>query len=179
MSRIGKKVISVPEKVNLTISENTLSAKGPNGELSVSIPEGITAEQNGNELNFSRAEETKRFKSLHGLTRSLAANAIEGVNSGFSKTMNINGVGYRAELKGQKLLLTLGYSHQVLVIPPDGIKFETPSQTSIKVSGADKQLVGEVSYKIRVLRKPEPYKGKGIIFEGEQIRRKAGKTAGK
>jgi large subunit ribosomal protein L6 len=179
VSRIGKKTITVPEKVNVNITEGKLSAKGPKGELTVDLPEGISAIQEGNEINFTRGDEQKKTKALHGLTRALASNAIDGVNEGFSKTMNINGVGYRAELKGQKLLLTLGYSHQVLVIPPDGITFETPSQTSIKVSGADKQLVGEVSYKIRLLRRPEPYKGKGIIFEGERIRRKAGKTAGK
>lgn len=179
MSRIGKKTIVVPEKVNISITDGVLTAKGPKGQLSVDIPEVISVEQEGSELKLVRSNELKKTRSLHGLTRALAYNAIEGVNEGFSKTMNINGVGYRAELKGQKLLLTLGYSHQVLVIPPDGITFETPSQTSIKVTGADKQLVGEVSYKIRILRKPEPYKGKGIIFEGERIRRKAGKTAGK
>lgn len=179
MSRIGKKIITIPEKVTVTLSESLISAKGPNGELTVDVPNGISANLEDNQLSFSRADETKASKSLHGLTRSLASNAIEGVSTGFSKTMNINGVGYRAELKGKKLLLTLGYSHQVLVIPPDGITFETPSQTSIKVNGADKQLVGEIAYKIRLLRKPEPYKGKGIIFEGEQIRRKAGKTSGK
>lgn len=179
MSRIGNKTINIPEKVNVDLKDNQITAKGPLGSLDITIPEQITASVEGNEINISRSNDQKKTKSLHGLVRSLVNNAVTGVKDGFSKTMDINGVGYRAELKGKKLLLTLGFSHQILVLPPDGITFETLSQTKLKISGADKQLVGEVAYKIRLLRKPEPYKGKGIIFEGEQIRRKAGKTSGK
>lgn len=179
MSRIGKKIIEIPEKVTVVEKDGVVTAKGPTGEKAVTLPEGISLEFNDKELTVKRANETKPVKSKHGMIRSLIANAVNGVNEGFKKTLIIEGVGFRAELKGSRLLLSLGYSHPILVIPPDGIEFQTPSQTSVVISGSDKQLVGEVSSKLRSLRPPEPYKGKGVRYEGEQIRRKAGKSAAK
>lgn len=179
MSRIGKKVIEIPEKVSISEKEGVVTAKGPNGERAVNLPEGILVEIKDNQINVSRTNETKVVKSKHGLIRSLISNAVDGVNEGFKKTLIIEGVGFRAELKGTRLVLSLGYSHPILIIPPDGIEFQTPSQTSIIISGSDKQLVGEVSSKLRKLRPPEPYKGKGVRYEGEVIRRKAGKSASK
>ncbi len=177
MSRIGNKPIVVPDKVQVTIEDNLFKAKGPKGELEIRIPEEITVKLEDKEITFSRINETKRVKSFHGLIRSLAANVVEGVSSGFQKTLQIEGVGYKAELKGQKLFLSLGYSHPILVFPPEGIEFQCPNANTIIVSGIDKQLVGEISARIRKLRPPEPYKGKGIRYQGEYVRRKAGKTA--
>lgn len=179
MSRIGKKIIEIPEKVTITEKDSNITAKGPNGEINVVLPEGISLELEDNKITIARANETKSIKSKHGLIRSLIANAVEGVNVGYKKTLLIEGVGFRAELKGTRLSLSLGYSHPILVIPPDGIEFQTPSQTSVVISGKDKQLVGEVASKLRDLRPPEPYKGKGVRYEGEVIRRKAGKSASK
>lgn len=179
MSRIGKKIIEVPEKINISEKDGVVTAKGPNGEKAVNLPEGISIEIKDNEISVNRANETKVIKSKHGLIRTLIANAVDGVNEGFKKTLIIEGVGYRAEVKGTRLVLSLGFSHPVLVIPPAGIEFQTPTQTSIVIAGSDKQLVGEVSSKLRKLRPPEPYKGKGVRYEGEVIRRKAGKSASK
>lgn len=179
MSRIGKKIIEVPDKVTITEKDGMVTAKGPKGEKSVNLPEGISVEINDKIVTVVRAEETKPVKSKHGLIRTLISNAVDGVNDGFKKTLIIEGVGYRAELRGNRLSLSLGFSHPILVIPPDGIEFQTPTQTSIVISGSDKQLVGEVSSKLRKLRPPEPYKGKGVRYEGETIRRKAGKSASK
>lgn len=179
MSRIGNKIIEIPEKVSISEKDGVITAKGPNGERAVNLPEGISLEIKDNQINVSRANETKVVKSKHGLIRSLISNAVDGVNEGFKKTLIIEGVGFRAELKGSRLVLSLGYSHPILIIPPDGIEFQTPTQTSIVISGSDKQLVGEVSSKLRKLRPPEPYKGKGVRYEGEVIRRKAGKSASK
>ncbi|MDC1068069.1 50S ribosomal protein L6 [Candidatus Kapabacteria bacterium] len=179
MSRIGKAPITVPSGVKLKIDGNTVSAKGPKGELSYSLPNGISFEQDGDVLNVLRASEDKKTKSLHGLSRSMVNNIIEGCSNGFKILLNIEGVGFRAEMKGKRLLLNLGFSHPVVVIPPDGIEFNTPEQTKLEIIGANRQLVGEVAAKIRRLRKPEPYKGKGIKYDGEYIRRKAGKTSAK
>ncbi len=179
MSRIGKQIIEIPEKVTVTHNEGTVTAKGPNGERAVNLPEGISLEINDNVITVVRANETKSVKSKHGMIRSMINNAVNGVHEGFKKTLIIEGVGYRAELKGTRLVLSLGFSHPILVIPPDGIEFQTPTQTSIVISGSDKQLVGEVSSKLRKLRPPEPYKGKGVRYDGEIIRRKAGKSASK
>lgn len=179
MSRIGKQIIEIPEKVTVTHNEGTVTAKGPNGERAVNLPEGISLEINNNVITVTRANETKSVKSKHGMIRSMINNAVNGVHEGFKKTLIIEGVGYRAELKGTRLVLSLGFSHPVLVIPPDGIEFQTPTRTSIVISGSDKQLVGEVSSKLRKLRPPEPYKGKGVRYDGEIIRRKAGKSASK
>ncbi|TNE34435.1 50S ribosomal protein L6, partial [bacterium] len=169
MSRIGKKIIEVPDKVTITEKDGMVTVKGPKGEKSVNLPEGISVEINDKIVTVVRAEETKPVKSKHGLIRTLISNAVDGVNDGFKKTLIIEGVGYKAELRGNRLSLSLGFSHPILVIPPDGIEFQTPTQTSIVISGSDKQLVGEVSSKLRKLRPPEPYKGKGVRYEGETM----------
>ncbi|MFP4368312.1 MAG: 50S ribosomal protein L6 [Bacteroidota bacterium] len=177
MSRIGNMPVTIPDKVQVDFSKGYFHVKGPKGELRVRVPEKIEHKIEDKKLIFSRISEEKKVKALHGLTRSLTANAVEGVSNGFSKTLQIEGVGFRAELKGAKILLSLGFSHPVLIIPPDGINFEVPNANTIKVIGIDKQVVGQIAAKIRKLRPPEPYKGKGIRYEGEYIRRKAGKTA--
>lgn len=179
MSRIGKKIINIPSNINISFVGNLMTAKGPKGELYVEIPSEIGYTLENNVLTFTRESDDKKVRSVHGLARALCFNAIEGVQNGFVKNMKIEGVGFRAEMKNERLLLTLGFSHQILAIPPKGIEFETPTPTTIIVKGIDKQLLGEVSHKIRSLRPPEPYKGKGIRYEGEYIRRKAGKTSGK
>lgn len=179
MSRIGKKPIVVPDKTQVKIEGRVLTAKGPKGELKIDLPAEISYNMEGNVLTFSRESEEKHIRALHGLTRARAFNTIEGVSNGFTRTLLIEGVGFKAEMRGEKLLLALGYSHPILVIPPDGVKIETASPTNIKIHGADKQVVGLLAAKIRSFRKPEPYKGKGVRYEGEYIRRKAGKTAAK
>ena len=179
MSRIGKMPINIPDKVKVEIKDRVLNAKGPLGELNALIPENIQYTFENNVITFSRDNDMKKNRALHGLTRTLCYNAIKGVESGFSKTLQLEGVGYKTEMKGTNLQINIGFSHPILVIPPKGINFETPTATSIKVSGADKQVVGQISAKIRDIRPPEPYKGKGIRYVGEHIRRKAGKTAGK
>ncbi len=187
MSRIGLKPIVIPDKVQVNFDGRIMTAKGPLGELKVNIPDGIDNTIENNTLVFSRSNDHRKTAALHGLCRSLCANAIEGVTAGFKKSLIIEGVGFKSEIRGNsssgnsssgnRLLLSLGFSHSVLVIPPDGIKIEIPKANNIIISGIDKQLVGEVAAKIRKIRKPEPYKGKGIRYEGEYIRRKAGKTA--
>lgn len=179
MSRIGKKVLVVPAGVTVTVENNVFTAKGPKGELSFVVPSPITLEREGNEITFKRPSDEKHTRALHGLSRAMCNNCVVGVTNGFSRKLDIEGVGYRAEIKNDRLLLTLGYSHPILFIPPTGVKFETPSPTSIVVSGTDKQLVGQVAAKIRKQRPPEPYKGKGIRYSGEQILRKAGKSGKK
>ncbi len=179
MSRIGNSAIEIPDKVQVNIADGALNAKGPKGELSVSLPEGIEAKVEDKNIVFSRTNDMPKIRAKHGLTRALSFNAVEGVSNGFSKVLRIEGVGFKAEMKGTRLLLSLGYSHPILVIPPDGIQFQVVNQVQVTINGIDKQLVGEVASKIRALRKPEPYKGKGIRYEGEYIRRKAGKTAAK
>lgn len=176
MSRIGLKPLNVPANVQVKIEGGVLSAKGPKGELSVNIPANIDCTMENNVINFTRANDEKKTRALHGLTRTLCNNAVVGVSEGFSKTLKIEGVGYKAEMKGKYLFLSMGYSHPIVVVPPAGIEFQTPQATTIIVSGADKHLVGEFSAVIRKQRKPEPYKGKGIRYEGEYVRRKAGKT---
>jgi large subunit ribosomal protein L6 len=179
VSRIGKLQIVVPEKVKVKINDGLLEAKGPLGEISVSIPNDIQYTFENNVIAFSRNSEYKKVRALHGLTRSLCYNAIIGVSEGFTKTLQLEGVGYKTEIKGTNLLLNIGFSHPVIIIPPSGIKFETPTANTIKINGANKQVVGLIASKIRSIRPPEPYKGKGIRYEGEFIRRKAGKTAAK
>jgi large subunit ribosomal protein L6 len=179
MSRIGKAPINIPSGVNLDVKESTVKVKGPKGEMSYNLPEGISFERDGDVITIVRANEQKKVRSLHGLSRSIVNNMIVGVSDGFKILLNIEGVGFRAEMKGNRLFLSLGFSHPVLVIPPDGIEFVTPEQTKVIIQGSDRQLVGEVAAKIRKLRKPEPYKGKGIKYDGEYIRRKAGKTSAK
>ncbi len=179
MSRIGKKPIVVPDKVQVKIENSVLKAKGPKGELSMILPEEIAYTFENNVLTFSRSSEQKHVRAMHGLTRAHASNIIEGVNEGFTKTLLIEGVGYKVEMRGEKLLLAMGYSHPIVFIPNDGLKFETPNATTVKIHGSDKQVVGLAAAKIRAIRPPEPYKGKGIRYEGEYVRRKAGKTASK
>ena len=179
MSRIGKKPIEIPSKVQLSIEENLMKVKGPKGELSMKLPEMIEYKLENNILTFGRHDDDKKIRSLHGLTRALASNVINGVMNGYSKTLQINGVGYKAEMKGKRLILSLGFSHPLLVIPPDGINFESPNSNTIIVSGIDKQLVGQTAAVIRDIRPPEPYKGKGIRYENEYVRHKAGKTTAK
>ncbi len=179
MSRVGKKQITIPANVQVTLTDGILKAKGPKGELMVRVPSEISYSNENSVISFARSSDLKDIRALHGLTRALSANAIEGVVNGFQRNLIIEGVGYRAEMRGNRLFLSLGYSHPILFIPPDGIDFAVPAPTQIHVKGIDKHLVGEIASKIRRLRPPEPYKGKGVRYEGEQIRRKAGKSAGK
>jgi large subunit ribosomal protein L6 len=177
MSRIGKKPISVPSGVTVTIDPDVVRVHGPKGELSERIPRDITVAQEGEEILVTRPTDRGEHRALHGLTRSLVANMVEGVTAGFQKTLEIQGVGYRAQLKGKDLELALGYSHPVPVKAPDGIEFEVPQPTRVIVKGISKQAVGEVAAFIRKQRPPEPYKGKGIRYEGEYVARKVGKRA--
>jgi large subunit ribosomal protein L6 len=177
MSRIGRKPIPVPAGVNVAIEPERVTVNGPKGELSERIHRDITVERVGEELLVKRPTDRGEHRALHGLTRSLVANMVEGVTSGFEKRLEIQGVGYRAQLKGKDLELALGYSHPVPVEAPAGIEFEVPQPTRIVVRGISKQLVGEVAANIRKQRKPEPYKGKGIRYEGEYVARKVGKRA--
>jgi large subunit ribosomal protein L6 len=177
MSRIGRKPIAVPSGVTVTIDPDVVRVHGPKGELSERIPRDITVAQEGEEILVKRPTDRGEHRALHGLTRSLVANMVEGVTEGFSKTLEIQGVGYRAQLKGKDLELALGYSHPVPVKAPDGIEFEVPQPTRVIVKGISKQAVGEVAAYIRKQRPPEPYKGKGIRYEGEYVARKVGKRA--
>lgn len=177
MSRIGKMPITVPSNVTVTIDGSTVTAKGPKGELSRTFLPLVQVSQEGDTITCSIAEETREAKAQWGLVRSLVNNMVEGVSAGFSKKLELVGVGYRAALKGKNLEMQLGYSHPVLVECPEGITFECPQPTEIIVSGPSKEQVGQVAADIRKWRKPEPYKGKGIRYEGEYIRRKLGKAA--
>ncbi len=177
MSRIGRKPIPVPAGVNVAIEPELVTVNGPKGELSERIHRDITVARDGEDLVVTRPTDRGEHRALHGLTRSLVANMVEGVTAGFEKRLEIQGVGYRAQLKGKDLELALGYSHPVPIKAPDGIEFEVPQPTRIVVRGISKQLVGETAANIRKQRKPEPYKGKGIRYEGEYVARKVGKRA--
>jgi large subunit ribosomal protein L6 len=177
MSRIGRKPIPVPAGVLIAIEPERVTVNGPRGELFERIHRDITVEHIGDELVVKRPTDRGEHRALHGLTRSLVANMVEGVTSGYEKRLEIQGVGYRAQLRGRDLELALGYSHPVPIRAPDGIEFEVPQPTRIVVRGISKQLVGEVAANIRKQRKPEPYKGKGIRYEGEYVARKVGKRA--
>jgi large subunit ribosomal protein L6 len=177
MSRIGKRPIPIPSGVTIAIDPERVTVNGPKGELSERINREIKVEHQGEELIVSRPTDRGEHRALHGLTRTLVANMVEGVTDGFEKRLEIQGVGYRAQLRGRDLELALGYSHPVSVKAPDGIEFEVPQPTRIVVRGASKQQVGEVAAFIRKQRKPEPYKGKGIRYEGEYVARKVGKRA--
>jgi large subunit ribosomal protein L6 len=179
MSRIGKLPVTVPAGVTVTVEGNTVRVKGPRGELAHRVPEGISVERGDNVLNVNRASEETNHKSLHGLTRSLIANMVEGVTKGYKKQLEITGVGYKAEVRPYGLQLALGFSHPVEYRAPAGIKLTAPQPTVIVIDGADKAVVGQVAAELRNLRPPEPYKGKGIRYTGEVIRRKAGKAGGK
>lgn len=177
MSRIGKMPVTVPAGVEVTIDGTTVTAKGPKGELTRSFPSIMTIKKEDDTIIVERPDDSREAKSFHGLTRTLISNMVEGVSKGFSKKLVLVGVGYRAALKGSDLELQLGYSHPVLIAAPENITFEVPSQTEIIVSGPSKEEVGQVAANIRKWRKPEPYKGKGIRYEGEKVRRKLGKAA--
>ncbi len=177
MSRIGKQPISVPAGVTIAIEPERVTVNGPKGELSERIHHDIMVEHVGEEVLVKRPTDRGEHRALHGLTRTLVANMVQGVTDGFEKRLEIQGVGYRAQLRGRDLELALGYSHPVGVKAPDGIEFEVPTPTRIVVRGASKQQVGEVAAYIRKQRKPEPYKGKGIRYEGEYVARKVGKRA--
>ncbi len=179
MSRIGKKPIEIAKGITVTKTGNEIKVKGPKGELSSKFHPKIGIEIKDSEILVKRPDDSKENRALHGLTRALIQNMITGVTKQYKKTLDIVGVGYRVELKGKNLLFNIGYSHPIYFMPPDEITFETPTQTQIIVTGIDKQLVGLIASKIRTIRKPEPYKGKGIKYSDEQIQRKAGKTAGK
>jgi len=177
MSRIGLKVIEIPEGVEVKIDDNNVSVKGPKGELSNSLSSDMIIKLEENNLTVERPSDSKEHKSLHGTTRSLIANMVEGVHKGFEKALEIQGVGYRAQKQGQKLVVSAGYSHPVEIDAIDGIEIDVPSNTEVIVKGIDKELVGAVAANIRAIRRPEPYKGKGIRYKGEYVRRKEGKTA--
>jgi large subunit ribosomal protein L6 len=179
MSRIGKAPIAVPDKVAVTLDGLTVTVKGPKGELSRTLPDGVTISQDGNSLQVSPVNESRRSRERHGLSRTLVANMVEGVSQGFTRKLEIVGVGYRAAVQGKKLVVSAGYSHQVEMVPPEGVTFAVENNTTVLVSGADKEVVGNEAAKVRAIRPPEPYKGKGIKYEGERILRKAGKTGKK
>ena len=182
MSRIGKQPVTIPEGVTVTVNpDNTVTVKGPKGELRRKVDRDITVKVNGNEVTLERPTDQKRHRSMHGLYRALVNNMVTGVSKGFTIQQELVGVGYKAESKGQILELSLGYSHDIQILIPEEIKVEAKTEKRsnpvITLTSADKQLLGQVAAKIRSLRRPEPYKGKGIRFVGEQIRKKAGKTA--
>jgi len=180
MSRIGLKPIVIPAGVDFSIDEaNTVTVKGPNGTLTQDVNKDITVTVNGSEITLQRPSDDKEHRALHGLYRALIANMVTGVSTGFKKTLEVNGVGYRVQASGNKLTMNLGYSHQVIMDAPEGIKVECPSANSIVISGADKQKVGQFAAQVREKRPPEPYKGKGIKYSDEHIRRKEGKAGKK
>ena len=180
MSRIGKAPIAVPNGVTVTITDgNTVKVKGPKGELTRTVPADMILEQKDGQVTVARPSDESGHKSLHGLTRTLIANMVEGVTKGFTKNLELVGVGYKAEVRPYGLQLALGYSHPIEYKSPAGIKLSAPVPTQILVEGANKEVVGQVAAEIRSLRPPEPYKGKGVKYAGEQVRRKAGKAGGK
>ena len=177
MSRIGKQPVTVPAGVDVKIDGHIVTVKGAKGELTREFHPMMTIKQEGNEIIVTRPDDTREARSLHGLTRTLIHNMVIGVSEGYSKKLELVGVGYRAALKGKNLEMQLGYSHPVVVEPPEGIEFEVPTQTEIVVKGISKERVGQVAADVRKWRAPEPYKGKGIRYEGEHVRRKLGKAA--
>jgi large subunit ribosomal protein L6 len=178
VSRIGKKPVPIPEKVEVAIKAKSITIKGPKGELAWDFSPEMDVVKKGNEIVVTRPSDSQNHRALHGLTRKLIANMITGVTEGFEKTLEIIGVGYNAEMKGKSLLLTVGYSHPVLVTPSESITLSVPKNLTVTVSGINKQQVGQMAAKIRSIAPPEPYKGKGIRYQGEYIRRKAGKKVG-
>ena len=175
MSRIGKRIIAVPKGVTVTLDGQTVSVKGPKGERSWTVADEIEISQGDDGLNLTMREDTQRSRAMWGLSRTLVDNMVVGVTTGFEKSLDLVGVGYRAAMKGNALSLQLGFSHDVDIQPPAGVTFAVPKQTEIKISGADKQAVGQIAAVIRKLRPPEPYKGKGVRYTGEKVRRKEGK----
>jgi large subunit ribosomal protein L6 len=176
MSRIGRKPIPVPSGVDVTIEGSRVTVKGPKGELSRTVPSEMDVTREDGEIVVTRPTDSKVHRSLHGLTRTLVANMVTGVTDGYRKGLEITGVGYRAQKVGEKLQLNLGYSHPIEIAPPPGISFEVETPTRLFVVGIDKELVGEIAAEVRATRKPEPYKGKGVRYANEYIRRKAGKA---
>lgn len=176
MSRIGKNPVAVPDGVDVSIDGSRVTVKGPKGEVSNVLPESVSVKLEDGEVKVERPSDAARDKAMHGLARSLVANMVEGVTEGFSKRLEILGVGYRAEASGDTVRLTLGFSHPIVYDVPEGIEVATPSPTQIEIRGADKQRVGQVAAELRGYRPAEPYKGKGVRYQGEQVRRKAGKT---
>ncbi len=176
MSRIGRKPIDVPSGVNVTINGNHVTVKGTKGTLERELPKDMIVKCENNVITVERPSDNKEHRSMHGLTRTLVANMVEGVTNGFSKELEVNGVGYRAQKQGKNLVMNLGYSHQVIMPEPDGITVDVPNPNKIVVMGADKQKVGQFAAEIREKRKPEPYKGKGIKYVNERIQRKEGKA---
>jgi large subunit ribosomal protein L6 len=177
MSRIGQAPIPIASGVSVSVVGNSVTINGPKGELQRALPKGITVEHADGELRVARQGEENEAKALHGLARSLLFNMVQGVTQGYEKALEIHGVGYRAQKKGNDLELAVGFSHSVTKTAPKGIEFEVPTPTRVVVKGIDKELVGQTAAEIRAIRKPEPYKGKGIRYEGEHVRRKAGKAA--
>jgi len=175
MSRIGKKAVVVPAGVTVTLSGQDIKVKGPKGTLAYSAPEEIELAHAGGQITFTPRVETQRAKAMWGLSRTLVSNMVEGVTKGYEQALELVGVGYRAQMKGSVLSLQLGFSHEIDMPPPEGISFATPKPVDIRISGIDKQMVGEVAARIRKIRPPEPYKGKGVKYAGEVVRRKEGK----
>jgi large subunit ribosomal protein L6 len=178
MSRIGKEPVTIPSGVDVTLDDGVLTVKGPKGTLTQSIHPDMTVAIEDGQVVVTRPDDEREHRALHGLIRSLIANMVVGVTEGYQRNLDIVGVGYRAAPRGSGLTIQVGYSHPVEVDAPEGIEFAVPTPTKIEIRGTDKQLVGQVAANIRAIRKPEPYKGKGIRYEGEQVRRKAGKAAG-
>jgi large subunit ribosomal protein L6 len=176
MSRIGRQPVAVPAGVEVSIEGNTVRVKGPKGQLTREFPSGVVISMVDGTLRVERSSDDKLHRSLHGLTRTLLANMVTGVTKGFEKALELSGVGYRASKQGKKLVLAVGYSHPVEIVPEEGLEIDVPAPTKIIVKGIDKEKVGNLAAKIRSIREPEPYKGKGIKYEGEKIRRKAGKA---
>ncbi len=179
MSRIGKKPVTLSDKVKVNQNNGIVEVTGPKGSLKLGLVDGVELEISGEELNLKRKDDSRKYRALHGLYRSLIQNMVTGVDVGFSKKLELVGIGYRAEMKGKALVMMLGYSHPTVFVAPPEVTIEVPNPNSVVISGIDKQLVGLVASKIRSFRKPEPYKGKGIKYENEFVRRKAGKTAAK
>jgi large subunit ribosomal protein L6 len=179
MSRIGKRPIPVPAKVTVTIDGQDVKVKGPKGELSRTLPSGVVLVHEGDTVLVNRKDDSRLARERHGLCRTLVANMVEGVSSGYQKRLEIQGIGYRAQVQGRNLNLSLGYSHPVVFEPPTGIEFAVENNTNVIVSGIDKELVGNIAASIRASRPPEPYKGKGVRYAGEKVRRKAGKSGKK
>ncbi|MBD2231833.1 50S ribosomal protein L6 [Phormidium tenue] len=179
MSRIGKRPIPVPAKVSIVIDGQDIQVKGPKGELSRTLPSGVMVVQDGETVLVNRKDDSRLARERHGLCRTLVANMVEGVSNGYQKRLEIQGIGYRAQLQGRNLNLSLGYSHPVVFEPPAGIEFVVENNTNVVISGIDKELVGNIAASIRASRPPEPYKGKGVRYAGEQVRRKAGKSGKK
>lgn len=179
MSRIGKRPITLPAKVTITINGQEVVVKGPKGELSRVLPAGVTIKTEGDTINVDRVNDSRMARERHGLCRTLVANMVEGVSTGFTRRLEIQGVGYRAAVQGKNLNMNMGYSHPVVIEPPVGVQFQVENNVNVIVSGIDKEIVGNTAAKIRSVRPPEPYKGKGIRYAGEFVRRKVGKTGGK